>query len=36
MGIPKKPLPPTGGIPLVLLVGFALICGGAAILRDRR
>ncbi|MEJ7632493.1 MAG: LPXTG cell wall anchor domain-containing protein [Rubrobacteraceae bacterium] len=36
--IPNQKLPDTGGMPLsgLLVVGFALICAGAAILRDRR
>ncbi|MGI8859235.1 MAG: hypothetical protein ACR2HO_03645 [Rubrobacteraceae bacterium] len=33
--VPDKPLPNTGGMPLsVLIVGFALVCGGSVILRS--
>ena len=36
--VPNQKLPDTGGVPLsgLLLVGFALICTGSAILRGRR
>jgi hypothetical protein len=31
--IPGKPLPHTGGIPPILIAGFALLCAGSVILR---
>ena len=34
--VPDKPLPNTGGVPLygLLIVGFALVCGGSVVLRS--
>lgn len=34
--VPDKPLPNTGGMPLsgLLIVGFALVCGGAVVSRS--